>query len=319
MGNIEHLIAAKGRYGGGIYGEYISNLPHVETVVLIRHSWHNRILKLMEYYGNLYRISRKAGGAVSIRNTDGALFLNSRQKNILVFHHYHPIAKNRLLFWYQKWAYGNLIRNMDQIDILVVVSQYWKDHFEQLDLPIKRIEVIYNPFEVERYAVKGEEVWQEFRKKYGLSDKPIVYIGNLQEEKGALETYEALKNLEIEMVASGIARLNLPVRHLDLSFDDYITLLQLSSVSVLMSRLHEGWNRVAHESLLCGTPVIGTGYGGMGELLEGAGQTICRDFARLPKLVEEQLSNPVIGIEAQRYVSSFSVQRFEKAWEEVLK
>ena len=45
-------------------------------------------------------------------------------------------------------------------------------------------------------------------------------------------------------------------------------LLQAASVAVTMSKFNEGWCRTAHEAMLCKTPVVGSGMGGMGELLE---------------------------------------------------
>jgi len=316
-----HFVTTQGRYGGGIYGEYISKLDSVKTLPLIKHAKSNRVLKLLEYYVNLYVAAYKDDRKITIRSMDSALFFNARQKNILVFHHYHPIAQDKFLFWYQKWVYRNLLRNLEKIDVLVVVSQYWKEFFEKekQSSRIKQIEVIYNPFNIGLYTMKKKEMHEEFKKKFGLSSsRPIVYIGNLQKEKGAVETYEALKHLDIEMVASGIAHIDLPIKHLQLSFDEYITLLQISTVSVLMSHIKEGWNRIAHESLLCGTPVVGTGYGGMGELLEKAGQTICRDFTVLPKIVVEKLGNPVVTEETYHYVRSFDTTRFEEAWNKIL-
>jgi len=319
MSKITHLVATKGRYGGGIYGAYISDLKGVDTLALIKYAKKNKILKLLEYYFNLYYYMRNAkDGDTSIRNIDSSLFFSKKEKSILVFHHYHPTAKNKLLLGYQKWAYRNLVKNLDKIDILVVVSRYWQEHFESLGVDKSKIHTIYNPFEVEKYAPKPKEEIENFRKRLNLSDKPIVYIGNLQEEKGAIGVYHALKHLDIEMVASGIAHIDLPVKHFELSFGEYIMLLQLSSLSVLMSQIKEGWNRVAHESLLCRTPVIGTGYGGMGELLEGSNQTICRDFSKLPQLVEEKLKNPKVSEESYNYVALFDTNRFNKAWEEIL-
>jgi hypothetical protein len=56
----------------------------------------------------------------------------------------------------------------------------------------------------------------------------------------------------------------------------------------------------------------------MGELLEGSKQTICRDFSKLPQLVEERLKNPKVSEESYNYVALFDTNRFNKAWEEIL-
>ncbi len=42
-------------------------------------------------------------------------------------------------------------------------------------------------------------------------------------------------------------------------------MLYLSDITITMSKFKEGWNRTAHESMLCGHNRLG--LGGMGELL----------------------------------------------------
>ena len=60
-----------------------------------------------------------------------------------------------------------------------------------------------------------------------------------------------------------------------LSFQEYLILLKASTVVLTMSLFKEGWCRVAHEALLLGTPVIGSGAGGMTEVLAQGGGIIC--------------------------------------------
>ena len=54
------------------------------------------------------------------------------------------------------------------------------------------------------------------------------------------------------------------------------------------------WNRTAHEAMLVGTPVIGSGRAGMRELLEAGGQLICERF--------EDLRHALVRAEHQRHV-----------------
>ena len=58
-----------------------------------------------------------------------------------------------------------------------------------------------------------------------------------------------------------------------------------------MSKFLEGWNRTAHEAMLCRTPVIGSGTGGMRELLLGGQQIICEDIKTLPEIVDYAIKN----------------------------
>ena len=312
-----HLTISKKRYGGSVYGSYISKLPGVKTQTLIETNSINRFVKLIHFIKNLYRFSKNHKDSIVIRNLDGCFFMRKSQKNIAVFHHYHPVKSSLLVGLYQRFAYWNFLKKMHTFSKVVVVSRYWHEHFEKLGF--YNTKLIYNPFEIELYRKKEEAVLKEFVKKYHFDpDKPIVYIGNPQKEKGADIAYEALKELDIQMVTTGIKQVDLPVKHLELSFDEYIILLQASSVSVLMSRIEEGWNRVALESVLCGTPVVGSGRGGMGELLVGAKQYVCDEPERLEEIVQEVLQNPVVASESLEYARSFSVERFNRSWEELL-
>ena len=61
---------------------------------------------------------------------------------------------------------------------------------------------IYNSFIPEDYMIQKEAV-AEFRKKYSIPDKPIVYIGNAHKQKGVYEAYHALKDLDVELIMTG--------------------------------------------------------------------------------------------------------------------
>ncbi len=314
---IIHLTISKRRYGGGVYGSYISKLSGIETEALIETNSSNKFVKLLQFIINLYRFSIKHKRATVIRNLDGCFFMKKSQKNIVVFHHHHPVKSNKLIALYQKFVYWNFLKKFSKFDKVVVVSRYWQKHFEELGY--FNTELIYNPFDINLYRKRRDNTFNDFLMKYSLDPhKPIVYIGNPQIEKGADIAYEALKDLDIQMVSTGIKHIDLPVIHLELSFDEYITLLQISTISVLMSRINEGWNRVALESILCGTPVVGSGKGGMKELLVGAKQYICEEPKKLREIVVEVLKKPVVDEYSMEYAYSFSLERFNRAWEELL-
>jgi glycosyltransferase involved in cell wall biosynthesis len=47
-----------------------------------------------------------------------------------------------------------------------------------------------------------------------------------------------------------------------------------SVVTIILNKINEGWNRVAHESVLLGTPVIASPGGGLEELVRLAGGVV---------------------------------------------
>jgi glycosyltransferase involved in cell wall biosynthesis len=194
----------------------------------------------------------------------------------------------------------------------VVIAEYWRDTLAARGY--RNIHLIHCGFELADYEVTDAEV-AEFRRRHGLDAARIVYIGNPQFKKGADIAHAALVDSGCTLVTSGVGDLKLPTPHLDLSFRDYVCLLKAAQVVVTMSRFQEGWNRVAHEAMLVGTPVVGSGRGGMGELLRGGGQLICEDVAQLEGAVRQAAQNrAALAAAGQRFAREFSAERFTREW-----
>lgn len=239
--------------------------------------------------------------------------VNSGSKQVAMIHHIDDDFNNRSLK--HKWFLKRLKKNLPKVDLVIAVSGYWENYLRSIGC--EKTKVIYNSFNVEDYSVRANLV-DQFKTKYGfISSRPLVYIGNAQREKGVYEVYEALKNSSCQLVMTGYRNLaaDLPVKYLNLSREEYLCLLQAADVTITMSHLLEGWNRIAHESLLSRTPVIGSGKGGMKELLEGAGQKMVTDFSLLPGVVEEVIQNRIDLAEGGfLFASKFSKSYFENEW-----
>jgi len=233
-----------------------------------------------------------------------------RRKNIAIFHHiddsaipYKCISKRITQLFFKK---------AHNCDCIVVVSKYWKDYLESKGL--NRIQIIYNSFDVKSFKFTEKDV-NNFKYRYGLLDKPVIYIGNCQKRKGVVEVYKVLKSLDVHLVTSGSHDVQLPIRKFLLDYSQYILLLAASDVVITMSKFLEGWNCTAHEAMLCKTPVIGSGKGGMKELLLGGQQIICEDFNKLPDIVGYTIKNDrMLGNKGYNYASKFTVERFAAKW-----
>jgi glycosyltransferase involved in cell wall biosynthesis len=237
--------------------------------------------------------------------------INRKSKNAALIHHIDEVNTGQT--WGHKIFFNRLFSNLRKMDLVITVSEYWKNYL--LQMGCKQVEVIYNSFIPEDYIVSIDEV-ERFKKKYQFSGKPIVYIGNAHKQKGVYEAYQALKNMDVELVMTEAVNMapDLPVKFLSLSHREFITLLHASEVVVLMSKLLEGWNRVAHEALLCKTPVIGSGSGGMSELLTKSNQIIS---------TPETLKSDVINVLHNRnaycqsgydYVKQYNMEYFNSSW-----
>ncbi len=238
---------------------------------------------------------------------------SNKTKSVAMIHHIDEKAvKNSLS---HKWFFRQLKKRLPETDLVITVSAYWKDYL--VALGCSNVKVIYNSFDLPQYTTSPENI-AAFKKLHGFDNsRPLLYIGNASRQKGVYETYNALKNYPCQLVMTGSKNnaSDLPVQFLSLDRQNYITLLHASDAVITMSKLNEGWNRVAHEALLCKTPVIGSGTGGMQELLEGAGQTIVNNAEELPLAISKVLDNRIVlGNNGYKYCSKFNVDYFEKEW-----
>ena len=231
--------------------------------------------------------------------------------NIGLIHHHVPVkvdfryVQNRIIDWL-------LYRNIRRLDAVVAVSQHWRRYLERRGC--RNVHVIYNGIDPSQFTFDEEEV-ASFLARYGLEGKPILYLGNCQSIKGVVEAYQSLKDSGFHLVTSGRRRVDVPTINLDLQYRDYLLLLRAASVAVTMSLFDEGWCITAHEAMLCRTPVIGSGRGGMRELLEGGGQIICSSFDELPTLVQRAMADQArLGEAGYRYASQFTLDRFRREW-----
>jgi len=234
-------------------------------------------------------------------------------KNIAMIHH---IDEEFFLKDFQhRWFFSRMKKKLLKMDLVVTVSKYWEKYLENLGC--KKIKIIYNSFDPKDYVLADKEI-KNFRSEFHFNrEQPLIYIGNAHRPKGVYEVYEALRNKPYQLVMSGSKNnaADLPVKFLSLSRHDYLRLLHASDLVITLSTMVEGWNRIAHEALLCRTPVIGSGRGGMKELLEGAGQKIISDHTKLSAAIEEVLKNRNSFIEKGfEYVQQFNKTYFENEW-----
>ena len=303
-------------YGGKAYEMQLLDFlcDNYEVEEVYPHS--DKKNELLRWTEELYRLSKlKVSKDIFIRDFySSAVMGKTSGRNVSVIHHIdssqkkHPFL-NKLL---EKKFYMNL----NQIDTFVTVSEYWKRYLEEMGHGDVR--VVYNGFNLRDFEISDEKV-ERFKKKYGLSGKPIIYLGNCQPGKGVVEAYRELKDRDAFLITSGEEKVKIPAMNLNLYYKEYLTLLKASSVVVAMSKFKEGWNRTTHEAMLCKTPVIGSGLGGMRELLEGGKQIICGDVSKLNYLVDVAIENQKeLGEKGYEFAKGFTIERFEKGLENLL-
>ncbi|MDI6602618.1 MAG: glycosyltransferase family 4 protein [Patescibacteria group bacterium] len=321
---ISIITTIKRKYGGKVYermiGDALSNNFQVEFVNTGIKNGKFKHLKTLKVLWDLFKISKKKDFELVIKDFDSSIFLNKKPvKNIAIIHH---IDYSFAPFWikfFTPFFIPFVFYNLKKFDVIVTVSKYWENYFQKKDY--KNVVLIYNAFNVSEFNFSPEEI-EEFKKKYNLIKKPIIYLGNCQKAKGVVESFQILKDLDANLVTSGSQQVKIPARNFELEYRDYLKLLKTSSIVITMSKFKEGWCRTAHEAMLLKTPVIGSGLGGMRELLEGGKQIICSDFSSLREKVEYLLNHPEVrekmGEDGYNFAKNFTLERFKKDWLELI-
>lgn len=322
VSEILRIISTTKKYGGDLFEDEMQAAfewaGHSVRCINPIPTGTGRAGKVPGYINNLLHIDEQAKNVdYVIRAMNHVFFMKSRPKQIVVAYHYDTAFSHPLVKAHHFLTLKSLVRNRNKINKLVVISKYWRDFF--YDLGFKNIETIYCGFNESDFSLSDQDV-QAFKKNHHLENKKIVYIGNPQRKKGADKVYAALKDRsDIVLVTSGNKDVELPCLNLNLPYKEYLHLLKASAAVITFSQFKEGWNRVAHEAMMLGVPVIGSGLGGMGELLDGGGQIIVTDPDDLNSALNKVLENSELGVRGREFAQTFTQERFRKACVEIVK
>lgn len=321
MSKILRVLSTTKKYGGDLFEDemqaaFLKGRHEVQVVNPVPQQG-TRLSKVPEYLQNLLLLPQQSQGYdYVLRASNHVFFMEPVPKQIVVAYHYDTAYSHPIVAAHHYLTLRSLIRNKNKIHKLVVIAQFWREYFHLLGF--KNIETIYCGFDKNNFAI-SESVVENLRAKINPQNKKIVYIGNPQRKKGADKVYEALKHREdLLLITSGNKDVDLPCLNLQLSHQDYLALLKISAVVVTFSQFKEGWNRVAHEAMMMGVPIIGSGLGGMGELLRGGGQTIVSESAKLSEAIDQALQDKEIGLRGKEFAETFTRERFEKSCFELL-
>lgn len=245
-------------------------------------------------------------------------------KTIVLIHHIDWSVSPRVSIFYQKICFFVLKKFRTKWTSIVVVSEFWK--LELIKLGFKNVVVVNNCINEKINVPERSRI--DFLRSINLSDvDSYLYLGNAQSGKGWTQIVEKLDGKWDGLyIVSGITNFDgnmLPKNVIYRYFtkSDYFEMLHYADCTLLNSQFMEGWNRVCHESLSVGTPVIGVAAGGMQEMLNSAGQFIVdKDLESLSHYLKIVLSNRQSFSESGRaFVRKFDREIFSRSWVEILK
>lgn len=309
------ISASDAKYGGNIYEGLIDNLINHDVDVFYSLRFipkKFRYIFVPFFYILNFIKSHFNSASVVILPMEALSFLSKKKKNIVIVHHVDHSYSSFLSAINQIFTFKLLMLNKSRIHKIVVVSNFWKDYL--VGLGFDNVEIIYNSVDS-----SIQEVEKTSNSTFVKPGKINIYIGNYHIKKGTLDLINFLKkNDKFVLHTSGYPGEDIPnvINHSRLQYCDYLRLLKEVDVCITFSKFREGWCRTAHESLILGTCVIGSGFGGMGELLFNSKQLIVNHIDDLSFHLDNLIKSPVeIDME---YVLSFSHFRFSDSWNKLL-
>lgn len=320
------FVSRKAARGGAIYENEVKNVleKHYEVDTLNLDTSKNKLLYFnkLKYYFQIRSFKPSKLYDVVIANRAavyGSILKKKSAAKVLILHHYNPV-ENRHVFA-RSFLKNKFLSGLNSFTRIVIVSEYWNKYVARY-ADVNKIRIIYNSFDTTTIStIIACTNKEEFKKKFSIpADKLIVYAGNALKEKGYQKVLDKLSsNNEFFIITSGSRDENAGGHlHLTLNYKEYIQLLFTADVTVILSDFEEGWNRIAHESLLCHTPVIGSGTAGFGQLLTEAQQVIYKEGENLSDLIYEIINNNYKTQKGYEFASRFDLNYFENAWNKLV-
>ncbi|MBE5108558.1 glycosyltransferase family 4 protein [Bacillus thuringiensis] len=236
-------------------------------------------------------------------NTFDIIHVFNRPKNIPLYKQASPDSKFVLglhndMFAEHKISIpeGNVI--IEMVTAIVTVSNYIREtviaRFPQAE---HKISIVYSGVNIKTsppvWTRKGQEIRNEFRKKYAIQDKKVIlFVGRLTKNKGADILIHAMKEIvkvrkdTVLVIVGGkwfsdnrvnkyikkLHRLAKPIKE-HVIFTKFIpadqihNIFLMGDIFVCSSQWHEPLARVHYEAMAAGTPIITTNRGGNAEVI----------------------------------------------------
>lgn len=228
--------------------------------------------------------------------------LNTK-KVLIVLHNYDEQDYNGavlktyycLLFWMLRYLPFKHVA-------LVAVAPFWVNYFNQKTQQNIPVFLFPNLFDQNAYttykttlkkkqihlgqfSLKNDQGVYALAKKLTQQGYTCYFTTLMEQEQGVFTDYE---------IRFG-------------SFESYLTDMAESEYTLAYIAINEGWNRVAHESLLVGTPVIGVNKGGLGDLLTQSGSLIAETDDEFMEIIKQhkKAADPI------RFLTTYDTQTLQ--------
>lgn len=222
----------------------------------------------------------------------------SRRLLVITWHHHDDAdVKTRMTRLYMRILFTLLSYTRSKRVAILVVSEFWEHYFSSR--VSSSVDVLYFPnlFDTDYYR-RFQQPKRERQIYLGQlafkTDQHIFELAHLLTQKGYYCFFSTLDESNVgEFDDYSVIFFQ--------DHSDYLTQVARSEYSVAYTKLNEGWNRVAHESILVGTQVIGVPRGGLGDLLRQSNSISATSVADIMQSIVSRKTSSVPPDFFERY------------------
>ncbi len=221
-------------------------------------------------------------------------------------------GENPVMRRWMKWAGGRCAA-------IITVSQALADRLAHHGIEAPIVEVLQNGVDLRKFRPLDKGAC---RARYGVRGRVVVSVGHLLADKGhhiAIEALAGMADTMLLIVGNGpqrgeLARLadkyDVASRVKFLGLVDHKDMPEVYNAADVLTlpSVREGMPNVILESLACGTPVVATNVGGIGEVITSpaAGELMAqRSAAALREAVEALTARHVTSAETRAFAEQF--------------
>jgi len=193
--------------------------------------------------------------------------------------------------------------------VIVLSKEIKKNLYKRWNIDKKSIELVYNGVDSQTYT-KYNKPFKEIKEKYNISNKYILFVGQLHKRKGVADLLKSIKNIDYPcvIVGGGPERGNLEklIKKLELNNvtltgaiprDDLISLYLEADLYVLPSTA-EALPLTILEAMSSGLPIISTTVGAIPEIIENEKNGFLiepHDINALKQAIKKLINNPSLA------------------------
>ncbi|MDP1726792.1 MAG: hypothetical protein Q8M15_08410 [Bacteroidota bacterium] len=215
--------------------------------------------------------------------------LFNTSKTLVVLHNYDPHDGKNISLKMYYFLLFTLLKFAPKSKVAVItVARYWENYFK-IKKGVSSVFLFPNFFDSKQYVQyllvqKNKTIYMG---QYSLkNDKKIFELAKQLHQLG-YSCYFSTNNKNAAKVETAYS-----IEFFD-KFEDYLKKMASCRYTLALTVINEGWNRVAHESLLMGTQVIGYDHGGLGELLKGSNALIAQNINEVYDLIKNDVNNRI--------------------------